>query len=122
VAKVTFRYPSKKIQYGYAEVEFDVPSTMSNEELGREYTQAVLAFQAAEIDAFEAERKQAEAPKPVNADVVRLIGNELGATVISEETKPWDEPAAPAAQPWKDQPTETVKPWEGTIPSFDFGN
>lgn len=118
-------------QYGYAEVTFDVPDDQNMDDFGREYDQAVKAFQAAE----KAEHQQVKAVPPITPALTavppldekagqRLIETVLKGVIVSEEpnhkvgdtvtvggiefTKhsdaPWDEPAAPAAEPWKNPP------------------
>ena len=116
MSKVTFRFPSKMIQYGYAETEFDSMG-LSNEALGKMYAEATLKFQSAEIDAFEAAQQAAK----------DLMTQELGAKVIGEQENPEPEneesPTDQAGAPW-DRPAapSVVKPWEGPTPSFNFGS
>ncbi len=113
--KVTLRLPSKRVQYGYAEVEFEMEG-LTAESLGDIFVDWTLRFQSAEIDAvdaFEAKMKEAE----------QLFKEELGATVVSEEKHkdmydnapndgpepaPWEQPAPPASP----------KPWENTTFTF----
>lgn len=113
-ARATFRLPSRMTQYGYAEVTFDVPDDQNMGDFGREYDQAVKAFQAAE----KAEHQQVKAVPPITPTLTavppldekagqRLIETVLKGVIVSEETHdvaPWDEPAAPAAEPWKNPP------------------
>ena len=118
MGKVTFRFPSKKIQYGYAEAEFTVADDMSTEDLGREYARATLAFQSGEIDGFNNVEQAAR----------NLLQSELGAKVISEEETPDVEPqpeqpgeAETTAPPWESAaPKAAAKPWEA--PSFNFSS
>lgn len=126
MAKVIFRYPSKKIQFGYVQVEVDGGADdLTPTKLGALYVQSVLDFQAAEIDAWD--EAQRDFTKTQEA-VTELFKKELGATVVSEEeTKaPWEKPikAEPQAKPWEETKAEVKteenesKPWEA--PSFDF--
>lgn len=128
LSKVTFRFPSKKIQFGYAEAEFTVADDMSTEELGREYARATLAFQSGEIDEFDSIEQAAR----------NLFQTELGAKVVSEEETPdavhegaaedgadrlthSEKAAISSTPPWDTAaPKAAAKPWEA--PSFNFGS
>jgi len=48
--KVTFRLPSKSINYGYAEAEFEISDDEKPYDLGKQYAAFTLDFQSGEID------------------------------------------------------------------------
>lgn len=108
--KVTFRIPSKKVQYGYLEVEDDqswavMPSPL---ELAEHYAQFILDYQAAEKMAFEnptaSQIKKADANDDINA-AAQVIKDELGATELSPEeaAKPWNKTEEPtSSKPWSE--------------------
>lgn len=130
MAKVTFRFPSKMIQYGYAEVEFDT-STPVPQVLGKMYAKETLAFQAAEIDAFEAAKQasQDHFVSELGAKVVEVIEHASppsGADreemeAAADQLTPGERDAIPAP-PWEQAVKPVSKPWEGPVPSFNFGN
>lgn len=107
--KVTFRLPSKKIGYGYAEIEFELDEATTLEapaNLGAMYAKYTLDFQTGEIDAvvkYQEDMKKGEA----------LLKSELGAKVVSEEAVP-DQPEPPQGDaPWEQPaPAASPKPWE----------
>lgn len=104
MAKLTFRLPSKKVQYGYAELETEVPDGTTYYGIGAMYWQAVTEFWTAEAAA-------ANAPMPdvpeetASVDAADLLKSELGATEVGteENAKPWTVKSGEAVPP---------KPWE----------
>ncbi len=113
--KVTFRLPSKTIQYGYAEVELELAQdSTSGNDLGSLYTNYVLDFQSGEIDAYNAYEKRArEAMESIGGKVVAVEDNPPAETYAeSSNEASWTAPAPKAAP----------KPWETSTPKFNFGN
>lgn len=70
--KITYRLPSKKTQYGYAEVEFEADSNFYD--LGTAYHRAVETFQAGE---------SSSTPEQTE-NIDKLLSEELDAKKISE--------------------------------------
>lgn len=125
MAKVTFRLPSKKIQYGYAEVEMDSMG-LSATALGEMYAKYVLDFQAGEIDAVQSVKDNMKAAED-------LLKSELGATKISEsvnenaaqdgadELTHSEKAAVSTTPPWsKSAPATAAKPWENQAPKVSL--
>lgn len=111
-----FRVPSKKIQYGYVEVDIDTAGLLPGE-VARLYMDYVSTFQMAEIEyvegkvaapssRVEADEPTAETP-PTEEEAVDIVVDNLGATEVPETEKPWEKeaPAAPAPKPWDKAPT-----------------
>ncbi len=125
MSKVTFRLPSKAVQYGYIEVETDVENP-DFEMLGSMYVHWALAFRTGE----EAAKKAAAPPDPqlvdtslaernlkaqpmrtdaelraalgsghpdVEAEAERMLTEGLGPTT----TLPWEEEVQAAPKPWQ---------------------
>lgn len=117
VTKTTLRFPSKTIQYGYAEVEVEFDGDWIR--LGHEYREAVIDFQQGErnqvntqeatkvadvLPATQYDERDPESPgvtTPEEAEA--LIKSELGATTIDdimnedvdEEEAPYSAPVTP---------------------------
>jgi hypothetical protein len=104
--KVKFRIPSKTVQYGYAEVEYE--SGVDAHSLGSNYRAMVDAFQQGEVERRETVKlaqvlplPQYDEPTPEEAEA--LIKSELGATSIDdimnedveEEQAPYSAPVTP---------------------------
>lgn len=106
--KVTFRLPSKAIQYGYAEAEVELPDGTHPEDIGRRYAKFTYQFlkgeQAGMMAALDGHKD------PVD-QAVETITESIPATVVIEETvekaaeieakKPWEQKVAPKAKPWE---------------------
>lgn len=114
MAKVTFRIPSKKVQYGYVEItgdpgDFGITETADAHGIAQTYIDYMTAFTRSEIGAVTAASKQEAPPKdPETSDEVeQLLHDELGAQKIGEKKnpKPWEAKAEePAAKkPWEVQ-------------------
>lgn len=130
--KVTFRLPSKVIQYGYAEMEFELSAEESPEDLAIRYVSAVSRFQISEMD--EVKRKQGEAAAKLDGaeadakapayeapnegsddtdEAAETLAEGLGGvTVVEDEEAPWNK--APA------ESTVTEVPAWDNPPSFDW--
>lgn len=130
--KVTFRLPSKVIQYGYAEVEFEDHFAPGN--LGAAYMEWVSQFQMSEMDEVKRKQESVRAPIPEPVDVATPQGGNDkvlseapdegpedvdeaskalaeglgGVTQVPDEKAPWDKPAKPEAQ---------TNPWDA-VPEF----
>lgn len=136
MVKLTFRIPSKAIQYGYVEMEVDLPDDPTPEDVATQYLDAVSRFQvtemdiikgkqgeaAAKLDGAEADAKasahQAVAPLPDDSDEVTdaaaatLAEGLGGVTVVEDEEAPWNK--APA-----ESTVAEVPAWDNP-PSFDW--
>lgn len=106
--KVTYRIPSKKVPYGYIEVEWDkddnvMPGPL---DLAEDYAQYILDYQAAEVQAFEnpaaRQIKKADKVDTSVADAQKILNEGLGG--VSEVDG--DDPNAP----WVDNPTADAEP------------
>ena len=102
--KVTFRLPSKAVQYGYAEVELDVSGAVDFEVLGQDYARYVRQF-------WEGEKDIKTKPLTV-AQAADMFDSVLGSTKIEETEDP--KSAGPeGSAPWDNKKaTTTTKPWE----------
>ena len=113
--QVTYRVPSKKVQYGYLEFTKEDAGD-SPEVLAEAYADFILRYQKAEKEAFEtwtpATNSAPEAD--INDEVLNTaadtIKDSLGATEITEDA-PWDKPT-----------TETTneKPWAASTSDDDW--
>lgn len=125
--EVTFRIPSKVVQYGYAEVKFDHQPGGSAETMGKEYLAWVSKFQNAELAELEAEKSSDVKASPAKAkpadEAESLLVTELDAKKVGvSNPEPWE----------KETPPESDKPWErakqqapvyepsSDLPDFDF--
>lgn len=115
MSKVTWSVPL--VQFGRFEVEFDLEGAQNHpRELGRQYA----LFIADVMLGFEAEQKRIREGASVDAGPIveavkriaegdyeeaakELIKSELGATEISEDAPPWEQPAPEKSEPWKNQ-------------------
>lgn len=115
--KVTYRIPSKKVPYGYIEIEDDQSYAVmpGAEELAQDYAAYILKYQGAEVAAFEKPRTVAAKAKPeedINDTAAEEIKSQLGATEIDG-----DDPSAP----WNEDETATKsKPAESSDSDWDF--
>ncbi len=134
--KVTFRIPSKAIQYGYVETEFELPNDESASMLAQRYLSVVSDFQMSEMDIVKAKQESVRAPIPEPVDVATPQGGDdkvlskapdegsedvdeasktlaegLGAvTLVDDEVAPWDKPT---------ENKQNSNPWDD-VPEFDF--
>lgn len=101
ITRMTLRFPSKTIQYGYAEAEVEFDGDWIT--LGHQYREAVIEFQNGEKNQTTIQQAT------VTVDPAELIKSELGATDITdimnedveEETPEWENPpAAPSDDDW----------------------
>ncbi len=117
--QITYRIPSKKVPYGYLEFTAEADEQLPDPEvLANGYAQYILAYQKAEVQAFES------GPKPkvqtvaeiTEDEAVELIKRELGGVELSPEeaAKPWNqEPEAEEEKPWESDPvTATGDDWD----------
>lgn len=88
--EIEIAFPTQPFGYVHAKFTADSPAEMEGK-LAAYQKQMGLAIQIA-------------GGTDSHAQAVRLIKEEFGATVISEETAPWAEPQAPVAQPWAGVP------------------
>lgn len=132
--KLTFRIPSKMIQYGYVEIEDALDGHKSSpEEVANQYMEAVSRFQMAEMDYVKRKQESVKAPLTEPVDVATPVhSNEQpdsivapdegsedvdeasktlaeglgGVTQVPDEQAPWEkaETPAPASNPWDDGP------------------
>ena len=113
--KVTYRIPSKKVPYGYIEIEDDQSYAVmpDAEVLAQDYAAYILKYQGAEVAAFEQPPKAAPKAKPDPVDAAAdLMKEALGATEVDG-----DDPAAP----WNEDETPTEsKPADSNESDWDF--
>lgn len=124
MSKMLMRIPSKGVQYGYVEVEAEYDGTP--EGAATVYTEYVSRFQIGEINyAEERMGKKPPAPEPIAPVIMPSYGGDfeaegdaaaemlkagLGATVVSDETAPWEHEVKQESAPWDAAPA----------PSFTF--
>lgn len=111
--KVTFRLPSKAIQYGYAEVEFE-GIDMSPRQVGEEYAGWVYDFLKGEQDGVEMAMRLAKDPVD---QAVETVTESIPATVVTEVDEVIEETVRKAAEieakkPWEQKVAPKAKPWE----------
>lgn len=127
--KVTFRLPSKAVQYGYTEVETELADAGN---IGEMYAEMIRDFW---------EGEKAIKTKPLaQADAEKLFDEQLGATVVGVEVHTHkfvyaddnnghsgslcecgeeESPAEYSTKPWDNKPKATaVKPWENKVPDL----
>lgn len=121
MSKMLMRIPSKGVQYGYVEVEAEYDGTP--EGAATVYTEYVSRFQIGEINyAEERMGKKSPAPEPV-APVIKpsysdeseaesdaaaeMLKAGLGATVVEDETAPWEHEVKQESAPWDVTPVPT---------------
>lgn len=106
MSKVTWSVPL--VQFGRFEVEFELEGAQNYpQELGRQYA----LFTADVMLGFEAEQKRIREGKsldirpaePTEEEAKDLIKSKLGATEISEDAPPWEQPAPEKSEPWKNR-------------------
>lgn len=129
-----FRVPSKKIQYGYIEVEIDV-SVLTAAQAAAAYMSYVSEFQMAEIEYVEAKASPPKdfpkADEPTKQDIENansVIGSNapedvqaaaqavvdgLGATEVPDEEAPWDKAKKP-------EPVKQAWEVEAPVAAFDW--
>ena len=110
MAKVTFRLPSKKVNYGYVEItgeaqELGIGNPADAHAVAQAYVNYMVDFVRSEIGTVEAASKQAPAPKDPETpeEVETLLHDELGARKIAtkKNTKPWEQkPQVTATPDW----------------------
>ena len=124
MSEIEFRLPSK-VPYGYVNVRFNTPETEAPDPqfLAAMYASYVMAFAEQERESLNAYGKPAQAKQaPSEAapeaamtkeEAEKLIKQELGGVVVSEETheKPWENEAPAVKKPWEGGGT-AVKPAE----------
>lgn len=121
MAKVTYRIPSKKVQYGYVEItgdpgDFGIEDTADAHAIAQAYVDYMIAFARSEAGSVEAASKQEAPPKdPVTPDEVeQLLHDELGAQKIGtkQSKKPWEKDATAATEkPWESKPA-SASDWD----------
>lgn len=107
--KVTFRLPSKAVQYGYIEVEMDSMG-LSPEALGEMYAKHVKGFWEGEKGAK---------PKAPDTAAQEEFERQLGATKVATEDNAPDSPEPTAEKPWEKKVEASPKPWENKPNLFD---
>lgn len=132
MVKLTFRIPSKAIQYGYVEMEVDLPDDPTPEDVATQYLDAVSRFQVTEMDIIKGKQgeaaakldgAEADAKAPAyeatnegsedTDEAAETLAEGLGGvTVVEDEEAPWNK--APA------EPTVTEVPAWDNPPSFDW--
>lgn len=132
MVKLTFRIPSKAIQYGYVEMEVDLPDDPTPEDVATQYLDAVSRFQVTEMDIIKGKQgeaaakldgAEADAKAPAYEDpnegsddtdeAAETLAEGLGGvTVVEDEEAPWNK--APA------ESTVTEVPAWDNPPSFDW--
>lgn len=95
--KITYRIPSKKVPYGYIEIEHDQGFAVMPDPsvLAEEYANYIQAYQAAEIAAFESAPKvkaKAHTNEDINDVAAQEIKSQLGATEVDgdDPDAPWN--------------------------------
>lgn len=123
--QVTYRIPSRKVQYGYLEFTVDEGQALPDPvELAEQYVQYIKDYQAAEVQAFEnpaaRQIKKADATEDINEVAAAEIKSQLGATIVSEANSLASASSAKTnvatdvtngAPPWAKAATES-KEWE----------
>lgn len=110
--KVTFRLPSKAVQYGYVEFETEVDGVEHAEpdKIGKLYADAVKLFWQGE--------KGISTPDP-DSDAVAEFEKQLGATKVPSTV---DKNNGSTTPPWENKKTESSpKPWESSGTDDLFG-
>lgn len=117
MAEVTFRLPSKAVQYGYVEVkgtpdELGIEGAPTGDAVGAAYAIYVAKFLMGEIEGAKVDvappRTIREIMSDEDVDTVAeaqvILDKELGGvTEVSEEGE---------AKPWNKKPEAKKKPWE----------
>lgn len=121
MSKLTFRLPSKAVQYGYAEIEIEHAGEATGHEVGVMYADLVKSF-------WEGEKGLKTPPLDQKA-AEEMFEKELGATKVSEEKteeSPTDQSGKPSVEsdpPWsksRGASSPGKKPWENGAPDL-FG-
>lgn len=112
--KVTFRLPSKAIQYGYAEAEVELPDGTHPEDIGQRYAKFTYQFLKGEQAGMEA---ALDGHKDPVDRAVETITESIPATVVSEVDEVIEETVEKAAEieakkPWEQKVAPKAKPWE----------
>lgn len=116
MADITFRVPSKAVQYGYIELPVSVEEGASPEALASVYVNFVYAFQKEEQAAI---KRLLDAPQAASQPVTeeqakRYLDEGLGGTTElsddgqNEDVKPWDKPAPEVKKPWEQESKPSV--------------
>ena len=130
--KITYRLPSKAVQYGYVEIEDEFEGGVVGYDLGAKYARLVSDFwdgEKAGVEGVKVKASDVSTINDTNSDESKadeLIKSELGATVVEtvdnetgEVTKPWEQ--APAkevpAKPWENKKTEAAQPSAKEVPA-----
>lgn len=116
MAKVTYRIPSKKVQYGYVEItgdpgDFGIEDTADAHAIAKNYVDYMVAFARSEAGTVTAAKPEA----PASEDVADLLREELGARVVETTEKT-------SKKPWENKPAEATsnKPWENKPAAADW--
>ena len=118
MAEVTFRIPSKAVNYGYIEFPLTVEDGATAEALASVYVNFVYAFQKEELAAL---KRIAEGPAqagPTNPTTdtheaaTEAIKAGLGATEVESTEPEGDALYNEAAKPWDKAVDAKPKPWE----------
>lgn len=120
MAEVTFRIPSKAVQYGYVERLVLLPDDASPELVASTYVNYVYAFQKEEQAAIKRLQGGVSAPQGADPgqqvlDAVKALDEGLGGvtevgSVIEETVK--KAKAIEAKAPWSNKVDAKPKPWE----------
>lgn len=111
--QVTYRIPSRKVQYGYLEFTVDEGQALPDPvELAEQYVQYIKDYQAAEIQAFEnpavRQIKKADTTEDINEVAANEIKSQLGATDVTNGAPPWAK-AATESKEWEEPQTAAPK-------------
>lgn len=116
--KITYRIPSRKVPYGFVEVEWEKADAVMPDPvvMAEDYAQFIKDYQAAEVQAFEnpTGTQLARADKSVD-EATKMLNDGLGGVEEIDENapvKPWDKSA--------DESTTESKPWEADEADWDF--
>lgn len=124
MAEVTFRIPSKAVQYGYVERLVLLPDDASPELVASTYVNYVYAFQKEEQAAIKRLQEGVSAPQGADPgqqvlDAVKALDEGLGGVTEvdgqdpegpgQEASKPWDKPAEAKQKPWEAAPQAAPK-------------
>jgi hypothetical protein len=124
MAELTFRFPSKAVQYGFVEYKFQTDN-LTPGEIAKLYVEQLVEYQSAEIDTYkEVEKRAREGMLSLGGKVVAVEENpkenpppsgasseDMQAAADEVSAPPW-QAAAPAVSP---------KPWENNAaPKFNF--
>lgn len=113
MAEMTFRIPSRTVQYGYVEIPFEYESGIEAEMLAAHYVSFVYAFQKEEEATVKRLAEGVSAPEKLSKGATeeqakRMLDEGLGGvTEVPDEVSEVSSNA-----PWNSKVDSQPKPWE----------